>query len=262
MVNRLGTLGPMSVAPIPPSSPFQPVSTPRTFEAIVHQLKGAIAAGALRAGDRLPPERELAERFAVSRATVREALRVLETLGIVGIRRGADNGSVLLAEPGNAFATVLDLLVSLRHVPVSDVVEFRVMLETGAVRRLAEAPGDGVLAGLNGLLEGMEATRVVQPEFHRLDANFHVTLVRSVGNRLVNLVESAAEETLRSLIQDVALVAEDWPTVRAQLEAEHRGIYDAIVAADGPRAAALVTEHIRYWGGSIADVREAGGSAR
>src|SRR5258708_1485513 len=93
------------------SSPFQPVVPQRTFEAIVRQLKDAITGGLLQPGDRLPPERELAERFQVSRASVREALRVLETLGIVGMRRGADNGTVLRQEPGNVFTTVLDLLV-------------------------------------------------------------------------------------------------------------------------------------------------------
>jgi DNA-binding FadR family transcriptional regulator len=244
----------MPAEPISPSSPFRPVATPRTFEAIVHQLRDAIATGALKAGDRLPPERELADRFAVSRATVREALRVLETLGIVGVRRGADNGSVLLAEPGNSFATILDLLVALRHVPIRDVVEFRVMVETGVARRLAEDPGAGVLDGLRDMLVQMEAPGVTQPEFHLLDANFHVALVRSVGNRLVDLVESAADSTLRTLIQDVAMVAGDWPSIRPRLEAEHRGILAAITAGDPQRATVLVTEHIRYWGSSIADL--------
>jgi len=250
VVNRLGTLRSMT-----PASPFQPVATPRTFEAIVRQLKDAIAAGALLAGDRLPPERELAERFGVSRATVREALRVLETLGIVGIRRGPDNGSVLLQEPGNAFATILDLLVALRHVPIADVVEFRVMLETGAARRLAEAPPDApveALAALSALLADMAAPDLAQSDFHRLDANFHVALVRSVGNRLLDLVESATDSTLRTLITDVALVAADWPRIRPQLEAEHRAIFAAIAGRDPQRATELITEHIRYWGASIA----------
>src|SRR5687767_4518570 len=134
---------------------FRPVSTPRAFEAILLQLKEAIGAGHLRAGSRLPSERELASQFGVSRASVREALRVLEALGIVGTRRGADNGAVLLSEPGNAFTTVLDLLVALRHVPLADVVEFRVMLETNAVRRLASEDHSSALETLRALLDRM-----------------------------------------------------------------------------------------------------------
>jgi GntR family transcriptional repressor for pyruvate dehydrogenase complex len=237
---------------MPPTSPFQPVVPQRTFEAIVLQLKDAIASGVLRPGDRLPPERELAERFRASRASVREALRVLETLGIVGMRRGADNGTMLLQEPGNVFTTVLDLLVALRHVPIGDLVEFRVMMETGAARRLAESPTDGSLAALSGLLAEMAEPELPQADFHRLDATFHVTLVRSVGNTLLNLVETAADSTLRTLITDVALVAADWSTARPRIEAEHRGIYQALAAGQPDEAATLVTDHIRYWGNSIA----------
>jgi GntR family transcriptional regulator, transcriptional repressor for pyruvate dehydrogenase complex len=229
---------------------FRPVSTPRAFEAILLQLKEAIGTGALRAGSRLPSERDLATQFGVSRASVREALRVLEALGLVGTRRGADNGAVLLSEPGNAFTTVLDLLVALRHVPLADVVEFRVMLETNAVRRLAVAH-DAALVALRALLDQMAAPDLGQAEFHQLDASFHVTLVRSAGNRLVNLVETAADSTLRALIADVALVANDWSSVRPRLIAEHQAIYDAVAAADPALAEERTAAHIRFWGDAV-----------
>jgi GntR family transcriptional repressor for pyruvate dehydrogenase complex len=230
---------------------FRPVSTPRAFEAILLQLKEAIAVGALRAGDRLPSERDLAEQFRVSRASVREALRVLEALGLIGTRRGADHGAVLLSEPGNAFTTVLDLLVALRHVPLADVVEFRVMLETNAVRRLALASEPAALETLRSLLDRMADPSLGQAEFHQLDASFHVTLVRSAGNRLVNLVETAADSTLRALITDVALVANDWAAVRPRLIAEHQAIYDAVAAADPALAEERTAGHVRFWGDAV-----------
>ena len=229
---------------------FRPVSTPRAFEAILHQMKEAIAAGTLRAGSRLPSERDLAVQFGVSRASVREALRVLEALGLVGTRRGADNGAVLLSEPGNAFTTVLDLLVALRHVPLADVVEFRVMLETNAVRRLA-SHHSADLETLRSLLDRMADPSLDQASFHQLDASFHVTLVRSAGNRLVNLVETAADSTLRALVADVALVANDWSAVRPRLMAEHQAIYDAVAAADPALAEERTAEHIRFWGEAV-----------
>src|SRR5204862_6394506 len=85
----------------------RPVRGRRAFEEILLQLEEAISAGHLSAGDRLPPERELATRFQVSRTSVREALRVLETLGIVSVRRGAENGATLREEPGNALTQLL-----------------------------------------------------------------------------------------------------------------------------------------------------------
>jgi GntR family transcriptional regulator, transcriptional repressor for pyruvate dehydrogenase complex len=219
---------------------------PRAFEQILGELEASISAGVLEAGDRLPPERDLAARFGVSRASVREAIRVLEAMGVVSVRRGAEHGVVLLEEPGNAFQPVLRLLVALRHVSLDDAIEFRVMVEAGAARSLA-AGGDRAGA-LGDLLDRMEAPGVKQQELHALDATFHVTLVRTAGNALLNLVEDAVDGLLRKVITDLSLIAWDWEAIRPQLIAEHRGIHDAIVAGDGERAAELVTRHIRYWG--------------
>jgi GntR family transcriptional repressor for pyruvate dehydrogenase complex len=156
-----------------------------------------------------------------------------------------------LSEPGNAFTTVLDLLVALRHVPLADVVEFRVMLESNAVRRLAGPGVDGPLDALRPLLDRMADPAVEQAEFHQLDASFHVALVRSAGNRLVNLVETAADSTLRALITDVALVAADWSAVRPRLIAEHQAVYDAIAAGDPALAEERISAHVRFWGESV-----------
>ena len=218
---------------------------PRAFEHILGELEASISSGALAAGDRLPAERHLAARFGVSRTSVREAIRVLEAMGVVSVRRGADHGVLLLQEPGNAFQPVLRLLVALRHVTLDDAIEFRVMVEAGAARSLAAADAH---AALGELLDAMEAPGIEQEAFHDLDATFHVTLVRTAGNALLNLVEDAVDGLLRKVVTDLALIAWDWEAIRPRLIAEHRAIHDAIVAGDGEEAAALVTRHIRYWG--------------
>jgi GntR family transcriptional regulator, transcriptional repressor for pyruvate dehydrogenase complex len=220
-------------------------TAPRAFEHILGELEASISTGALAAGDRLPPERDLAARYGVSRASVREAIRVLEAMGIVSVRRGAEHGVVLLREPGNAFQPVLRLLVALRHVSLEDAIEFRVMVEAGATRSLAEY---SLAPALAELLDRMEKPGIRQSEFHALDATFHVTLVRTAGNALLNLVEDAVDGVLRKIVTDLALVAWDWDAVRPRLIAEHRAIHDALAGGDGERAAALVTDHIRYWG--------------
>src|SRR5215207_6106956 len=160
-----------------------PTIPARAFELILGELEASISAGELAAGDRLAPERDLAARYGVSRTSVREAIRVLEAMGIVSVRRGAEHGVVLLQEPGNAFRPVLRLLVALRHVSLDDAIEFRVMVESGAARRLADSRGG---AELGELLDAMEAPGLRQREFHALDATFHVTLVRTAGNPLLN----------------------------------------------------------------------------
>ena len=231
------TLGPTIAAP------------PRAFEQILGALEAEISAGALEAGDRLPAERELAARYGVSRTSVREAIRVLEAMGIVSVRRGAEHGVVLLQEPGNAFGPVLRLLVALRHVSLDDAIEFRVLVEAGAARRLAET-GEG--AELGEILDAMEVPGIRQATFHALDATVHVGLVRSAGNALLDLVEEAVDGLLRKIVTDVALIAWDWDAVRPQLIGEHRAILAAIVRGDGEEAAALVTQHVRHWGHRVA----------
>jgi GntR family transcriptional regulator, transcriptional repressor for pyruvate dehydrogenase complex len=224
-------------------------ATPRAFEQILGALEAEISAGALEAGDRLPAERDLAARHGVSRTSVREAIRVLEVMGIVSVRRGAEHGVTLRREPGNAFSTIVGLLVGLDHVSVHDIVEFRVIVESGAARALA-ANGGG--EALGPLLDRMEDPALPQAEFHVLDAAFHVALVRAAGNALLNLVEDAVDGLLRKLVLDVATLDWDWADVRPRLEREHRAIQAAIAARDEDRAALLVSEHIRFWGSRAA----------
>ena len=217
----------------------------RAHEQVLEALRRQIAAGTLGVGDRLPAERELAARFGVSRTSVREAIRVLEVMGIVSVRRGAEHGVTLRREPGNAFSTVVGLLVGLDHVSVHDIVEFRVIVESGAARALAAGGGGD---GLAPLLDRMEDPALPQPGFHSLDAAFHVALVRAAGNALLNLVEDAVDGLLRKLVLDVATLDRDWDEVRPRLEREHRAIQAAIAAGEADRAASLVSEHIRFWG--------------
>ncbi|MET0687375.1 MAG: GntR family transcriptional regulator [Solirubrobacteraceae bacterium] len=217
----------------------------RAHEQILESLRAQIDDGSLGVGDRLPAERELAVRFGVSRTSVREAIRVLEVMGIVSVRRGAEHGVTLRREPGNAFSTIVGLLVGLDHVSVHDIIEFRVIVETGAARALA-AHGGG--EALGPLLDRMEDPALPQAEFHALDAAFHVALVRAAGNALLNLVEDAVDGLLRKLVLDVATLDWDWADVRPRLEREHRAIQSAIAAREEDRAALLVSEHIRFWG--------------
>ena len=232
------TLGPTIAAP------------PRAFEQILGALEAEISAGALEAGDRLPAERELAARYGVSRTSVREAIRVLEAMGIVSVRRGAEHGVVLLQEPGNAFGPVLRLLVALRHVSLDDAIEFRVLVEAGAARSARRDRRGRRARG--AARRGWRRPASARPTFHALDATFHVALVRSAGNALLDLVEDAVDGLLRKIVTDVALIAWDWDAVRPQLIAEHRAILAAIVRGDGEEAAALVTQHMRYWGHRVA----------
>jgi hypothetical protein len=122
----------------------------------------------------------------VSRASVREALRVLEATGIIrtGVGSGPDAGAVVIDNPAAGLTAGMRMHIASPHLPVSDIIELRVLLETWAVARVAEASraahdsGDAApdLGPARAVLDRMEGSDAAIEEFHRLDAEFHVGL--------------------------------------------------------------------------------------
>lgn len=241
--------GELEVASEPPARTA--TTSQRTFESILERLEGAIAQGALSAGDRLPSERELAGSLSVSRTSVREALRVLEALGVIQTRRGSEHGAVLVTEPGNAFVTIVRILTALRHIDLEEIVDFRAALESEAARRLAENPNAEALSALERILRAMTRDDIGQDEFHALDAEFHLTLFRAAGNRLVNLLAAGLSSTLRRVITEVGFLEARWTDVRPRIDKEHRALFASIRRGDGEKAANLASQHVRYWGDRV-----------
>lgn len=224
-------------------APFiRPVERRRAFEEILDQLEAGIAAGHLSAGDRLPAERELAAGFGVSRTSVREALRVLEALGLVTVRRGADHGVVLREEPENALVPLFRFHLALRHLRLESLIEFRVLAETWAAAAAAER---GAIDEIGPLLATMEASPLDQVAFHELDAAFHISLARASGNELVALVLEGARTAIQRAMLQAILEVDDWPATRTRLVEEHRAIVEAIAAREPAAASNRMAEHIR-----------------
>ena len=229
--------------------PFRPVNQRRAFEEILDQFEQAIVVGTLSPGDRLPSERDLATQFAVSRTSVREALRVLEALGIVSVKSGAENGVTLLREPGNALTYLLKLHLSLRHVSVENVIDFLVFLSGWGAREVALGAGcPAIVDGLDSLVDKMEARGFDQHAFHEIDAEFHSTIVRALENELVDLVLEACSDTLRRLILiGISEPPDDWTETRRTLLREHREIVAAIRERDSHTAEDLMRVHVATW---------------
>ena len=112
---------------------FAPVAVARASSAIAEQIRTAILTGRIKAGDRLSPERELAEQFGVSRVTVRDALRSLEAMGLIQVKVGARGGAFVTAPTGSKVAqTMSDMMVMSATTP-EDIVEARLIVELGTV---------------------------------------------------------------------------------------------------------------------------------
>jgi GntR family transcriptional repressor for pyruvate dehydrogenase complex len=224
-------------------SPFKPVPRRRAFEDVIVQVEEAIADGRIGPGDRLPPERELAGQLRVSRASVREALRVLEAFGVVTSRqgRGADAGSVVTAGDQNGLAGLLRIYTLLMKVPLSDLVDLRVAIESMTAREAAKRKAGARLAELAAAIGEVED----RGEFLRLDTGFHVELARASGNALAPLMMEALRETIAHQMRAAFDEVSDWDATRERIAADHAALAEAIEAGDCERAATTVEDHIR-----------------
>jgi GntR family transcriptional repressor for pyruvate dehydrogenase complex len=230
------------------TSSFAPVKPRRAFEDIIVQIENAIYEGRLTVGDRLPPERELAEIFQVSRASVREALRVLEAFGVLSARRGtgADSGSIVSAENESPLSGLLRLYASLLQMPLMDLLEVREALEMLTARRAAERAGDEDIDRLRAIIDGMHAAREPD-EFLTVDADFHVTLARSSGNSVAPLILGALRDAIaHQMLRGFKALEEsgDWSSERTRLLREHTQLLETIASGDPDAAAQAFSQHV------------------
>jgi GntR family transcriptional repressor for pyruvate dehydrogenase complex len=233
---------------------FRPLDQKRAFEQIIVQISEAIMDGRLGPGDRLPAERELAETFDVSRASVREALRALEVVGVLQARRGTgpDAGSTLAAGAESGVASALRLHAGLLRIEPRDIIDVRVVLEAHAARRAAAT---GVVQPeLREILATMREASTLDA-YHELDTDFHVSIARVSGNALLPVLMESIRSAVRREMLEALSGLEDWRVERDRLCLDHERIIQAIETGDPEAASALVTDHILgFYRGVMQDI--------
>ncbi|MEU8542289.1 FCD domain-containing protein [Streptomyces sp. NPDC048717] len=234
-----------------------PVRQSRTHELVLESVEEQVLAGELKAGDRLPPERELAQALGVSRSALREALRVMETIGVLVATagRGPDAGARIVQNPDDALGRLLRLHVALGSYSLEDVLEARVTLERSSFEAAARFADEEQLAEAARLLERMREPDLSITEFNDLDTRFHVYIARVSGNELISTLTSAVREAVRTLILKAEeATGEDWPATARALDEQHTELLRLIRAGEGGRAADLVEQHIRGFHGTLVEV--------
>jgi GntR family transcriptional regulator, transcriptional repressor for pyruvate dehydrogenase complex len=227
---------------------WRPVARSRAYELVVDQVEEQILSGALRVGERLPGERELAARLEVSRAAVREAIRTLEAQGVVrsSVGSGPDAGTVVSSVPSEALNRLLRLHVALANFPMTDVVEARVMLERFSATLAAGHADEEHTSLLRDLLGRMDVAEIDRERFNDLDTDFHIAIAEAGGNRLVaDMTIAIRDSTRRPILRGLERLGEEWTEVCSGLREDHHAIYAAIVDGDGAAAADAVEAHIR-----------------
>jgi GntR family transcriptional regulator, transcriptional repressor for pyruvate dehydrogenase complex len=216
----------------------------KTHQLVLTWIEAELSEGRLAVGGRLPAERSLAGQLQVSRTSVREAIRILEAMGVVraGVGSGPEAGTVVISDPTAALGSALRLHVATQHLPVADIVETRVLLESWAVSHAK--PGSPELAGAARLLEKMDADVVDVDEFLALDVQFHLALADAAGNAVVSAMMGSLRESITGYASRLTGNLPDWDATAARLRAEHHDILAAVQNHDGERAAKLVAAHI------------------
>jgi GntR family transcriptional regulator, transcriptional repressor for pyruvate dehydrogenase complex len=235
-----------------PAAGIRPIEHSSVYELVVEQLRRLIHIGTYAPGDKLPPERELAELLQVSRASVREAVRVLEGEGYVEARRGVAGGIVVLdraVEEERIGPYIREMLPRVR-----EIFEFRRAVECEAARLAAVRRTDEQLAGLEAAVDVMESDQETS-RFRLADSEFHVGIGEAAGNEWMrNAIESARVA--------VWMPADPlYGRVFKSASHHHRQILEAIRDQDPDAAARITADHIDATVADLEKIAEAAGSA-
>ena len=215
---------------------FDPLPRQSTVSAVIDVMREKIRTGELAAGDTLPPERELAESLAVSRTTLREALRVLSAYGVIETRQkvGATvvNRGLAAALQIQSFHAVHDRESFL------DIQNFRRLVEVGSIPDVVRHARPEQLRDLRALLQAM--TRDLPAErLAEMDLEFHRRLMTIAGNRTVLQVYEVLERPMREIMTIGKNRHDDTVTDRS-----HLALLDAIEAGDVERAQQVMVDHL------------------
>jgi GntR family transcriptional repressor for pyruvate dehydrogenase complex len=181
--------------PLPAKAEFEAVKKTKVYEKVAEQIQRLIRDGLLKPGDKLPPERELAETFQVSRSSLRDAIRVLELMGMVEARQG--EGTVVREPSAEAVANPLTAALLQQREFVSELLELRGMIEPTLAARAAKHAGTGDLAHLEDILR-RQKEKVDRGELAiEEDSEFHYSIARASNNKVVLRVVDVFMDLLR-----------------------------------------------------------------
>lgn len=217
---------------------LEPVRSTRIYKEIVRQIKSMIAEGRLKSGDQLPPERDLAEKFVVSRTSVREALRALESLGLVEIRPG--EGTFIKEISVEALIEPLAIVMASQREAIGDLFEGRRLLEPAIAGLAARRATPDEVQEMERILEEQAKEIALGRTGLREDAQFHAAIAVAAHNRaimrivhgIMDLLTQSREESLNT------------PGRPKRSHQDHRRIMEAIRRRDSAAAQQAMLEHL------------------
>ena len=216
---------------------FEPIARQKTYEIVAERLLGLISSRQLGPGDAIPSERELVELYRVGRSSIREALRMLESKGVI---RSGGNGSFAVAPFANTLNNSLDFLLSVDEADYGELFEVRRILEGEAAALASSRRDDQDVARMEVEIQSMEEGLGSEEGFITADLGFHLTVAQASGNRLIAHLMGA----IRNLLQRSLSSAYHIPGSPEGAVVMHRLILEAIVARHPEEARQRMQEHV------------------
>ena len=237
--------------------PFQKVLPEKISSAIVRQIELLILRGILRPGERLPSERDLADRLGVSRPSLRDALSSLQDQGLLTARAGS---GVFVADVlGSAFSPALVRLFEAHDTAMSDYLSFRRDMEGLAAERAARHGSESDLKVIAAILQKMEAAHMQGDarEEAQLDAQFHMAIIEASHNVVMLHMMRSMYDLLRQGVFYNRQAVFDQAPARTALLDQHRAINQAIQTREPAKARLAVETHLDFVERALTDRRKA-----
>lgn len=221
-------------------------------EIVARQILDLVTSGALKPGDQLPTERELAEMLSVSRPSVREAIRGLSILGVVRSRQGG--GAFITELDGDALLGPIRFFLELEDMNIRELYDARSLIEGDVARRAARNMSDAQLDALEDMLDG-QAAAIADPKAFRIaDLKFHQAIWVGCGNAFLKRIG----ESLNALGLEFRRRASENPKVLRQSLKDHRRLCEALRSREPMAAAEAAEAHMQnvYRSTVAQDVKE------
>jgi GntR family transcriptional regulator, transcriptional repressor for pyruvate dehydrogenase complex len=236
--------GETSSAPSRSTVLLKPVDVPKASDVLARELRERILSGELVEGTALPAERELVKQTQMSRATVREALRILEVQNLVRVRAGRAGGAFVQRPTTKSMASTVSMLIRGRQIKLADLMETREALEPFCAELAARKHTDEDLAVLDQANTDIAVPGADLSAFLQANLDWHVGVAMASHNELLIGFMTALSQAIYTGTENAAFVDDN---VRAVTARAHRSITKAIRSGDAEAAGRRMRNHVHSY---------------
>ncbi|MGH9271598.1 MAG: FadR/GntR family transcriptional regulator [Ilumatobacteraceae bacterium] len=243
--------GVLEAVDIPPR--LGPIAVPKASDVLARELRERILSGQFTEGAALPSERDLVSQTRMSRATVREALRMLEVQGLLEVRAGRGGGAFVRQPGSDAVANSVELFVRGRQVRLSALLETREAIEPTCAELAADRRTDDDLARLEAANQAIEAVRNDLPAFLSANVHWHLVVAETSHNELLSAFMHSISRILYTSTENEEFVDAD---VRSTAIRAHHAVTNAIRDGDPAAARRRMERHVHSYATAVLQVEK------